>query len=146
MYVEFEKNYGYYKEFFNKYSERLIFGTDRSYLCDESYADWLFNVVTTFLGTDKEVVSFDNKTLKGLGLSQDKIDNIFFANFERRVGKKPKPINKKKLIAYSKDNLMVFTSWFLHNYHQGSLVGCSPWAHRVRHNLVTEQHHHHLKT
>ena len=22
---------------------------------------------------------------------------------------------------------------------QGSLVGCSPWFHRVRHNLATEQ-------
>ncbi len=100
MYVEFEKNYDYYKEFFNKYSDRLIFGTDRSYMCDEKYADWLFNVVTTFLGTDKEVESFDNKMLKGLGLTQDKIDNIFFANFEKRVGKKPKQISKEKLKAY----------------------------------------------
>lgn len=100
MYVEFEKNYDYYKDFFNKYSNRLIFGTDRSYLCDEKYANWLFNVVTTFLGTDKAVTSFDNKELKGLGLTQDKVDNIFFANFENRVGKAPKAINKDKFKAY----------------------------------------------
>ena len=100
MYVEFEKNYSYYKEFFNKYSQRLIFGTDRSYMGDEKYADWLFNVVTTFLGTDKPVKSFDNKTLMGLGLSSDKVDDIFFANFENRVGKEPKPINKEKFKAY----------------------------------------------
>lgn len=100
MYVEFEKNYDYYKEFFNKYSKRLIFGTDRSYLGDDKYADWLFNVVTTFLDTDKNVISFDNKELKGLGLSQDKRDDIFFGNFERRVGKSPKPINKEKFKAY----------------------------------------------
>ncbi|MBQ4510773.1 MAG: hypothetical protein II984_08620 [Clostridia bacterium] len=100
MYVEFEKNYDYYKSFFNKYSDRLIFGTDRSYMGDKKYADWLFNVVTTFLGTDKEVVSFDNKALKGLGLAQDKIDNIFFANFEKRVGKMPKKMNKTKFKAY----------------------------------------------
>ncbi|MBO5212763.1 MAG: amidohydrolase family protein [Clostridia bacterium] len=100
MYVEFEKNYDYYKSFFNKYSNRLIFGTDCSYLGDEEYASWLFNVVTTFLGTDKSVISFDDKELKGLGMTQDKTDNILFANFERRVGKEPKPMDKKKFKAY----------------------------------------------
>lgn len=100
MYVEFEKNYYYYKDFFNKYSDRLIFGTDRSYQGDKKYADWLFNVVTTFLGTDKSVLSFDNKELKGLGLAEDKKDAIFFGNFESRVGKEPKSINKEKFKAY----------------------------------------------
>jgi predicted TIM-barrel fold metal-dependent hydrolase len=100
MYVEFEKNYGYYKDFFEKYHERLIFGTDRSRGCDEKYADWLYNVVTTFIDTDKSVTSFDNKELKGLGLSTEKRDNILFANFEKRVGSEPKPINKEKFKAY----------------------------------------------
>ena len=100
MYVEFEKNYSYYKKFFNNYSDRLIFGTDRSYQGDKKYADWLFNVVTTFLGTDKSVLSFDNKELKGLGLTEDKKDAIFFGNFESRVGKEPKPINKEKFRRY----------------------------------------------
>ena len=100
MYVEFEKNYEYYREFFNKYSDRLIFGTDRSYMCDPKYADWLFNVVTTFISTDKPVKSFEDKILMGLGLSSEKADNILFANFENRVGKAPKPINKEKFKAY----------------------------------------------
>lgn len=100
MYVEFEKNYDYYKEFFNKYSDRLIFGTDRSYMCDENYAKWLFNVVTTFIGTDKHVESFDNKILKGLNLLQEKSDRILFKNFEDRVGTTPKPINKDKFRKY----------------------------------------------
>ena len=100
MYVEFEKNYDYYKDFFHKYSSRLIFGTDRAYMCDEKYADWQYNLVVTFLDTDKEVESFDNKTLKGLGLPQAKRDEIFFANFEKRVGAAPKPIDKERLKAY----------------------------------------------
>jgi hypothetical protein len=100
MYVEFEKNYDYYKEFFNKYSDRLIFGTGRSYMCDEKYLNWLFNVVTTYIGTSKEVKSFDGKILKGLGLPRENVDNIFFANFERRVGTSPKVINKEKFKAY----------------------------------------------
>ncbi|MBQ8739012.1 MAG: hypothetical protein IJZ04_05900 [Clostridia bacterium] len=100
MYVEFEKNYDFFKDFFNKYHERLIFGTDRSYLCDEKYAEWLFNMVTTFLGTGESVVGFDNKVLKGLDLSREKSDNILFGNFERRVGEKPKEMNKEKFKAY----------------------------------------------
>ena len=100
MYVEFEKNPAYFEEFFKKYSDRIIFGTDRSYLCDEKYANWLFNLVTTYVGTDKTTNSFDNKELKGLGLDTDMADNILFANFERRVGKEPKPINKEKFKAY----------------------------------------------
>ena len=100
MYVEFEKNYDYYKDFFEKYHSRLIFGTDRSRGCDEKYANWLYNTVTAFLDTDKTVTSFDNKELKGLGLSEEKRDNILFANFERRVGVSPKPMNKEKFKAY----------------------------------------------
>jgi len=100
MYVEFEKNYDYYKEFFNKYSNRLIFGTDYSYMCDEKYMNWLYNVVITFLDTDKPISSFDDKILMGLDLPKEKRDEILFANFERRVGKAPKQINKEKFKAY----------------------------------------------
>ena len=100
MYIEFKKNYEYYRDFFNKYSKRLIFGTDRSYQCDESYAAWLFNMVTSFIVSDKPVEIFDKMELKGLGLSDDKADDILFANFERRVGASPKPMNKEKFKAY----------------------------------------------
>ena len=100
MYVEFEKNYDYYKDFFNKYANRLIWGTDRSYGCDEKYAKWLFDMTTTFIGTDKDAKSFDNKILKGLGLPKEKVDKIFYANFESRAGKAPKPMNKEKFKAY----------------------------------------------
>lgn len=100
MYVEFEKNYDYYKNFFNKYSDRLIFGTDRSFICDEKYADWSFNLVTSFINTDKIIPSYDDKKLKGLDLSSEKADNILFANFERRVGTTPKIIDKEKFKAY----------------------------------------------
>ncbi len=100
MYLEFEKNYDYYVEFFNKYSKKLIFGTDRSYICDEEYANWLFDAVTTFIDTDQYATIFDGKRLKGLGLSQEKRDNILFANFERRVGSHPKTISREGLRAY----------------------------------------------
>ena len=98
--MAFADNTEYFKEFFNKYSKRLIFGTDRSYMCDEKYAKWLFDAVTTFLDTDKVVEIFDKKKLQAFGLDADKRDDIFFGNFERRVGKEPKPMNKEKFKAY----------------------------------------------
>lgn len=100
MYMAFADNTEYYKEFFNKYSKRLIFGTDRSYMGDEKYAKWLFDAVTAFLDTDKVVEIFDQKKLQAFGLSADKRDDIFFGNFERRVGKSPKPMDKEKFKAY----------------------------------------------
>lgn len=100
MYVEFEKNYSYYKDFFNKYSKRLIFGTDRAYLGDEKYGNWIFDLVTTFIDTDKPTKSFDNKDLLGLDLSQDKRNDILFGNFTRRVGEKPRTINREALRKY----------------------------------------------
>ena len=109
MYVAFEANYSYYKEFFNKYSDRLIFGTDRSYHGDEKYGKWLFDVVTTFIGTDKTIIGYDNKSLKGLGLEEYKKDNIFFANFERKVGKKPREINKEAFKKYIEKYSFVLT-------------------------------------
>ena len=109
MYVEFEKNYGYYRDFFHKYSDRLIFGTDRSYHGDKKYADWLFDVVTTFLGTDQPRVGYDNKVLMGLGLPEEKADAILYGNFERRVGKAPKPLDREKLKAYIEKYSFTFT-------------------------------------
>ena len=100
MYVSFYNNYDYYKEFFNKYSNRLIFGTDRTYPGDENFANWVYEVVITFLDTDKVKKGYDDKELKGLGLAKDKKDAIFFGNFESRVGKEPKKINKDKFKAY----------------------------------------------
>lgn len=100
MYVEFEKNYDYYKKFFNKYSDRLIFGTDRCYPGSPEYSDWCYDVVTGFIDTDKPIKSYDDKILMGLGLEKEKSDNILFANFLRRVADKPKTVNKEKFKAY----------------------------------------------
>ena len=100
MYVEFQKNPDYYKDFFDKYYDRLIFGTDRSYKCDEKYADWLFKMVTTFIGTDKEVECFDQKVLCGLDLPEYKSDAIFSDNFKSRVGDTPKVMDKEKFKDY----------------------------------------------
>lgn len=110
MYVEFEKNYSYYVDFFNKYSSRLIFGTDRAYQCDKKYAKWIFDLVVNFLSTDKDIPSFDNKILKGLNLSDEKRDQILYANFEARAGKQPKPINKKKFKEYIEKYSFALTS------------------------------------
>lgn len=109
MYVEFYNRYDYYKEFFNKYSNRLIFGTDRCYPNEQSFSNWVFDVVVTFLDTDKVKKGYDDRELKGLGLSQDKKDKILFGNFENRVGKAPKKINKEKFKAYIKKYSFVLT-------------------------------------
>ncbi len=100
MYEAFAGNYEYYKDFFNKYSKRLVFGTDRCFPEEQSYANWCYDIVTSFIGTSETKKGYGDKELVGLGLSEEKQDDIFFANFERRVGKEPKPVSKEKLRAY----------------------------------------------
>ena len=100
MYVAFANNFEYFKEFFKKYSKRLIFGTDRCFPEEPDYADWCFDVVTTFLDKDETKKGYGEKPLPPLNLSQDKKDDIFFGNFVRRVGEAPKPFDKEKFKAY----------------------------------------------
>ena len=49
---------------------------------------------------NKGISPIDDKELKGLDLPNEKADNILFANFEKRVGKAPKPMDKEKFKAY----------------------------------------------
>ena len=100
MYVSFAENNKYYNKFFNKYSNRLIFGTDISYRCDWKYAKWMFDVITSFVATDITQKAYGEIPLKGVKLPRSKCDEIFYVNFQNRVGKMPKEINKDKLRKY----------------------------------------------
>ena len=113
MYVEFAKNFEYYREFFEKYSDRLIFGTDRSATGDKKFADWNFDVVTTFIGTNKTKKGYGETPLPGLDLTSDKVDNIMVGNFVRRVGEAPKPFDKEKFKAYIEKYSFALTEYDL---------------------------------
>ena len=100
MYVAFCANPEYYTEFFNKYSDRIHFGTDSTFPYDTKDMVWLNDRVYRYIATDTEVKSFSDIMQKGINLPCEKRDNIICNNFIRKVGEKPREINKESLKRY----------------------------------------------
>jgi predicted TIM-barrel fold metal-dependent hydrolase len=101
MYVNFSKDPEKWREFFIKYQDRIIFGTDT---CDPEGETELANMINTvnlsrrFLETDKEFQVWDVK-LKGIHLEKEILEKIYYKNFFRYVGKEPKKLNLQLSIA-----------------------------------------------
>ncbi|MBQ8840610.1 MAG: amidohydrolase family protein [Clostridia bacterium] len=100
MYISFYENKEYYKNFFTKYSKRIELGTDSSFPSKTESFMWLMDRVYRYVSCDDVVKAFDDRYESGLNLPQNAIEDIVCGNFERRVGKAPKKINKDALVAY----------------------------------------------
>ncbi len=83
-----------WKDFFLKYQDRILFGTDNFATNTKkdinSYVK-RYNNVRYFLENEGEFDAWGTK-LKGLGLKQEVLEKIYILNFEQLVGKKPKPV------------------------------------------------------
>jgi len=100
MYGTFRENRSFYRDFFIKYQDRILFGTDTSYkgsdmtrFTDRSQA------VKQFLTTDEKLTVISVET-KGLALPKPVCNKILGENFRRMTGKTPKPMDRQALRAY----------------------------------------------
>lgn len=88
MYVAFGKNIDKWHDFFERYSHRILFGTDSG---DHKYNEAeLHNLVYSSITHDKsefEMPGFPGKFTRGLDLSQTAVANICYNNYEKLVGK-----------------------------------------------------------
>ena len=84
----FEKNLNAWRDFFVKYQDRIIFGTDNDY----GAARQLIYTIRTVLETDNEIEYWDT-LLHGMKLDRDALDKIYRANFQRYTGITPKAVN-----------------------------------------------------
>ena len=100
MYHSFEANHNFYKEFFKKYSKRILVGTDGTFPWATRTHVWCIEILYDFIATEKKNMAFDDSILTGIGLSGEEKENILWRNFEERVGEKPKQINKEALKKY----------------------------------------------
>lgn len=101
MFVSFNDNYEYFKDFFTKYSDRILFGTDGDSLPMWAKAmDWLADRLYKYVATDLETDAWSPRPLKGINLPYQDAKNIMCDNFLRRVSPAPKKINKAALKAY----------------------------------------------
>ena len=100
MYDSFEKNPDTYKEFFTKYADRILIGTDATFPWATKGHVWCMDTITRYLGTSDKKMAFNDQILSGINLPDEVLERIFYKNFEERVDKTPKPINKSALRAY----------------------------------------------
>lgn len=101
MYENFSKGPVKWREFFIKYQDRILFGTD-SYDAndptDRENINITVNVVRGFLETDR-VRGWD-KMYNGISLGRSELENIYYKNFQRYVGCEPKRLNAECAIEY----------------------------------------------
>lgn len=118
MYFNFSANLEKTRDFFLKYQDRILFGTDigaRALLVDlsggiqfgESFGR--MSLIRNFLENDAEYtldgqsgfLFGDSKVpLHGLGLPPPVLEKIYYKNFERFAGKEPRPLNKPVILEF----------------------------------------------
>ncbi len=97
--------YDEFKAFFEKYYNRIIFGTDANNYSDfETLTKPLCSDVYRFFATDDEYTAFgyydSTCTIKGMGLSDEKVRAIECDNFVKLAGDKPKKVDRVLLRKY----------------------------------------------
>lgn len=101
MYQNFAQNPAFWQSFFEKYSNRILMGSDMTDEAADTYYEPIGRIIRGMLSPDPFEV-WDIKT-NGLRLSQAALENIWSRNFIRLCGHEPKPINHSGL-----SNLMRF--------------------------------------
>ena len=100
MYLSFYENKEFFKDFFTKYSKRILLGTDAYFPRPTECSMWLVDRVYRFLASSDVVKAVADRYESGLCLDDDVINDITYKNFERRVSVIPKEINKEALHRY----------------------------------------------
>ena len=100
MYHSFERKHDYYRAFFEKYSDRVLLGTDGTFPWLTKCHVWCVDIISRFIATEDKMMAFDDSILTGIGIGKEAKENIFYKNFERRVAPTPKAINKEALVKY----------------------------------------------
>ena len=98
MYVNFSKDIEAWHDFFEKYSDRILFGTDSGDYKDN--AAELNRLVYSAISHDNSefpMPAFPGKVIRGLGLSEEAVENICYNNYARYTGAEAVSVNKQKL-------------------------------------------------
>lgn len=101
MFIGFSKNIEIWREFFLRYSKRLIFGSD---LYGAGYGVARHQLVRQFLETSE---SFDlmqrGDIVTPVNLPEEVLADIYSGNAKRLLGESPKTVNREKVYGYCVD-------------------------------------------
>ncbi len=97
MYLSFSEDIDFWHDFFIKYQDRILFGTDSNAYKD--FNDKLNELVYTALSHDKSdfhMPTWGDYDIKGLELPEKVIEKICYGNYAKFIGK-TNPINRDML-------------------------------------------------
>ena len=106
MYRDFTEKRELWKEIFQKYPDRILFGTDVDNMLDLKTQKRLVEDIVRFLTTEDTFTGIEYYGeeyayhLYGLGLEPEILDRVFGQNFTGVLGKKPREINRQALKDY----------------------------------------------
>lgn len=93
------KNYENACQFFRKYADKILFGTDNKNAFRPDFKDNKVSRLRRFLCTRDEFSGLAHP-LHGIGLGREEFEKIMYRNFEKKTGAKPKPINRSAFAEY----------------------------------------------
>lgn len=96
LFTEMSEDIEKWREFFVKYSDRILYGTDLYDSEVSSHTDTMVYTTRRFLEDDGEFHMWD-RDIKGLCLDNNVLENIYFKNAEKMLGSVPKPVNREML-------------------------------------------------
>jgi predicted TIM-barrel fold metal-dependent hydrolase len=109
MYTNFSKYPDKWHDFFMKYQDRIIFGTDNGWGTEtphehkvieaEEKVDWM----RRFLETGDTFVNAWGMKITGIALKKEALEKIYATNYLRFVGNKPKEVNLGLACEYSNE-------------------------------------------
>lgn len=109
MYVNFAKCPDKWHDFFMKYQDRIIFGTDNGWGTDTPHENKVAEAndkvgwMRRFLETEDKFINKWNMNIAGIGLEKKALEKIYATNYMRFAGNKPKQVNLKLAQEYSKE-------------------------------------------
>ena len=110
MYYNFAKRPMEWKEFFIKYSGRILLGSDNGWGDEDSPAQKVAEgcrhimFLDAFFSTDNIVTTWDGIPIKGIALPERVQEAMYCRNFmEMQGGRPPKAVNTKLAVEYVKD-------------------------------------------
>jgi hypothetical protein len=113
MYVNFSRDPGGWRDFFERYRDRILFGTDNSAPRDGDAAGQAAVLVARQRRFFETAEPFDTEwgTLHGLGLLPDALRLLYADNFLRWAGGEPRPLDTAAATEYCRGLLDDLRRW-----------------------------------
>jgi len=107
MYYNFTKDANAWRDFFIRYQDRILFGTDNVNVYDENdigISRVINRFENEFLTRTGGIPAWDDK-FKGIGLPDDVLDKVYHKNFIAFASERPKAIDKEAAGGYLRERL-----------------------------------------